>query len=115
MGSVSGLSAASNLAANWASVLPAPNTTQSSGPVSSSALADVANVPTFSQLQQLEGTKPVEFKQVVADTVAQLKAAAEQNPNPFASSYLWGLINRFQFALDTGGGSTSSQETASSS
>jgi len=61
---------------------------------------DVSSVPTLSKIQQLKGTDPSEFQEVVVDAISQLKAAAEQNSNPFASSYLWGLINRFQFALD---------------
>ena len=66
----------------------------------SSDLSDVSSVPIFSKIEQLKGANPAEFQQAVVDAISQLKAAAEQNPNPFAASYLWGLINRFQFALD---------------
>jgi hypothetical protein len=67
---------------------------------------DVSSVPTFSKIEQLKGTDPTQFQQVVVDAISQLKAAAEQNSNPFASSYLWGLMNRFQFALDAAASNT---------
>ena len=57
-------------------------------------------MPVFSQIEELEGANPTQFQQVVTDAVAKLKLAAAHTSDPFASSYLWALADRFQLTLD---------------
>lgn len=63
---------------------------------------DVSAIPAFSKVEELKGSNPSEFQQVVTDAVTKLKVAAKQTEDPFAASFLWNLANRFQLALDTG-------------
>jgi hypothetical protein len=98
MGSVYSLGAISNIAGDSsvhsAVEQPLPTLPPSNDP------HDVSSVPAFSQIQELNGANPTEFQQVVTDAVAKLKLAAAQTLDPFASSYLWTLAERFQLTLD---------------
>jgi hypothetical protein len=75
---------------------------------------DTSTIPVLSQVEQLQGSNPSEFQQVVSDAVNKLKVEARQTTDPFAASYLWNLANRFQLALDSGDGQNSGKTSTPS-
>jgi hypothetical protein len=105
MGSVYSLGGTTSLGESW------PNDASSSRSTlagSTSPLVDgPEDIPALSKVEELEGSNPSEFQHVVTDAVTQLKVAAKQTSDPFASSFLWNLANRFQLALDSGDDSSS--------
>jgi hypothetical protein len=109
MGSVYSLSGAAALGESWSNDTPSPragstgvNTTTVNTPPPPDDSKDVSAIPAFSKVEELKGSNPTEFQQVVTDAVTKLKVAAKQTSDPFAASFLWNLANRFQLALDTG-------------
>jgi len=118
MGSVYSLGGTTSLGESWPNDASSSRSTSSGG---SSPLVDgpedIASIPALSKVEELKGSNPSEFQHVVTDAVTQLKVAAKQTSDPFASSFLSGLANRFQLALDSGddsGSGSTPQETASS-
>src|SRR5580698_10568230 len=110
MGSVYSLTNTANLGGSWSDDIRSsrpPAAERSNQAVSTKPSADdpkdLSTIPSFSTAEQLKGTNPSEFQQVVTDAVTNLKAAAKQSPDPFDASFLWDLANRFQLVLDTGG------------
>jgi hypothetical protein len=111
MGSVYSLSGTASLGESWSNDAP-PSHSSSAGGSSNASSApppdvnpkDISTIPALSKVEQLKGTNPTEFQQVVTDAVTELKVAARQTSDPFAASFLWNLANRFQLALDSGDG-----------
>jgi hypothetical protein len=114
MGSVYSLGGTTRVSESW------PGDTSSSRATVSNSNSDplsgldvdpkaTSTIPVLSSVEQLKGSNPSEFQQVVSDAVTKLKVEARQTTDPFASSYLWNLANRFQLALDSGNGQPSQE------
>lgn len=109
MGSVYSLSGITGQGESWPNDAPSARSNSSGGstlgaltPLLADDPKDVSAIPAFSKVEELKGSNPTEFQQVVTDAVSKLKVAAKQTSDPFAASFLWNLANRFQLALDTG-------------
>jgi hypothetical protein len=98
--------------ASGRSISTAGNTTADPALIPSVDQKDTSTIPVLSQVEQLKGTNPTEFQQVLSDAVTKLKVEARQTSDPFAASYLWNLANRFQLALDSGDASPSKETSA---
>ena len=121
MGSVYSLGGIANLGESWPNDTPSVRVTATESNDSSDPTSGVdvdpkatSTIPVLSSVEQLKGSNPSEFQQVVSDAVTKLKVEARQTTDPFAASYLWGLANRFQLALDSGDGQPSEQAAPSS-
>ena len=115
MGSVYSLGGIANVGEAWPNDTPSLRSTsagQDSSDLSSAIDVDpkaTSTIPVLSRVEALKGSDPSEFQQVVSDAVTRLRVEARQTTDPIAASYLWGLANRFQLALDSGDNQPSDQ------
>jgi hypothetical protein len=56
----------------------------------------LATIPFPAQVDQLSRTDPSSLKNVLSDSVQQLRVAASQSSDPGEAAYLSGLADRFQ-------------------